>query len=210
MSSLRGIGFPIGACDDIGFTETPTQLVLRGGCGSGRRRFRGGPHFARRRFHRSDDIHIAGTTTEVAGERAADLLLGRVGVLLEQLIRRDEETWGAEPALQGVVLVKGFLQRRQRAIAGKRFNCFDAGSFHLHRERDAASAGAAVDQHRARPANAVRASDVRARKPQFAAQEVRQQQARLRPAFDLAAVNRHPHEDLCVAHGGPGPSATAC
>ena len=49
---------------------------------------RGSAHFARRGFHCSDDVHIARAATKVAGERAADLLLGRIGVLPEQLVRR--------------------------------------------------------------------------------------------------------------------------
>src|SRR6516225_4111697 len=76
---------------------------LRWCCGtSGRGR---GGELARRRLDRFDDVLVAGATTEVAGEAAADLLLGRVRVLLEQAVGARQHPRRAIAALKPVLLV---------------------------------------------------------------------------------------------------------
>ena len=84
----------------------------------------------------------------------------------------------AEAALQAVVLPEGLLQRMQHAVLHQALDRRDLGAVGLHREHQARAGRLAVDQHRARPADAVLAADVRAGEPQVLAQEVDQQLAR--------------------------------
>src|SRR6266550_8605302 len=80
--------------------------------GDRRRRFALGTrrHYLRRRLDRLDDVVVAGTAAEVALEPHADLLLGRVGVALEQLLGRHDHARRAEPALETMLVPEGLLQ----------------------------------------------------------------------------------------------------
>ena len=72
------------------------------------------PQDARRRAHRAHDRLVAGAAAEVAREPAADLVVRRVGVAVEQRLRRHEHAGRAEAALQRVLLDERALQRVQR------------------------------------------------------------------------------------------------
>src|SRR6266567_392975 len=56
-----------------------------------------------------DDVHVAGAATDVAGDRPPDLVLGWIGVALEQRGADEHHSGRAEPALQAVLLVKAGL-----------------------------------------------------------------------------------------------------
>src|SRR6266700_509068 len=60
-------------------------------------------------LHCLDDVHVTRTSAEVAFEAPADLILGRVGVLLEQVGRGHDEAGRAVPALQSVLIPEGLL-----------------------------------------------------------------------------------------------------
>src|SRR6478672_6121673 len=65
---------------------------------------------------RRDDVLVARAATDAAGDRRADLLLRRIGVLVQQAARGHQHAGGAEPALQRVLLVEPFLHGIQLAI----------------------------------------------------------------------------------------------
>src|SRR5215472_18532543 len=60
--------------------------------------------------HRLDDVLVAGAPAEVAGQRPADLLFGRIRVAVEQGLGREHHARRAEPALQPVLLLEALLQ----------------------------------------------------------------------------------------------------
>src|SRR5216683_2911296 len=59
-------------------------------------------HGGGRRLHRLDDVHVARAAAEVALEAFANLVIGRVRVLLEQVGRSHDHARGAVAALTGV------------------------------------------------------------------------------------------------------------
>ena len=75
-------------------------------------------HRARTGRHRLDDVVVARAPAEVALEPEADLLLGGVRVVAEDVDRLHDHPRCAEAALEGVVLVERLLHRVQRAVLG--------------------------------------------------------------------------------------------
>src|SRR3569833_4118585 len=62
---------------------------------------RGSPlHLLRSGQDRLHDVLVTRTAALVAGQRPANLVLGRVGGLLQQRLGREHHARGAEPALQ--------------------------------------------------------------------------------------------------------------
>src|SRR5215217_8756860 len=74
---------------------------------------------------RADDVLVARAAADAARDRGADLLLRRVGVLVEESSRRHEHPRRAEPALQCVVLVEALLDRVQPAVLLERLDRAD-------------------------------------------------------------------------------------
>src|SRR3954447_24481225 len=62
---------------------------------------------------RGNDVLVARATTDRAGDRGADLLVGRMRVLVQQRARGHEHPRCAEAAVQGVHLVEALLERVQ-------------------------------------------------------------------------------------------------
>src|SRR5512134_425031 len=56
-----------------------------------------------------DDVLVAGAAAEVAGQRPAHLVLRRVGVLIQQGLRRHHHPRGTESALQPVLVLEALL-----------------------------------------------------------------------------------------------------
>src|SRR4051812_21059958 len=83
---------PIGRCVSIA-TSDLLPLLLRGPAGGG------------------DDVLVAGAATDAAGDRRADLVVGGVGVRVEQRADRQHHARRAEAALQRVQLVEALLDR---------------------------------------------------------------------------------------------------
>jgi hypothetical protein len=110
---------------------------------------------------------------------------------LKQFQRAHDHAWGAETALQGVMVAKR-RQQRMLGIAGRaqaldrvnrRAVCLDGQDrARLH--------GAAIQAHRARAALGGVASDVRAGDTEFLAQEVDKQLAGLNLGPPLFTVHR--------------------
>ena len=127
---------------------------------------------------------VAGAAAEVARERLADLLLGRVRVALQQVGRGHDHARRAVAALQAVVLPERLLQRVQRAFLAHSLDRRDLGAVGLDGEQRAGLDRLAVEVDGARAAVGRVAADVRAGEPERLAQEVDQEQA----GFDLGAA----------------------
>src|SRR5437899_219565 len=81
--------------------------------------------------HGADDLVVAGAAAEIAGQPVAGLFLGRVLVLVEQRLRRDDESGGAEAALQRGVFEEFLLHRVQLVALGDALDRGDLPSLGL-------------------------------------------------------------------------------
>src|ERR1700720_1193219 len=75
----------------------PSYLLSLSGLGGG---LFGGPQ------HRLHDVLVAGAAAEVAGQRPAHVLLGRVGVFVEERLGGHHHPRCAEPALEPMLLLE--------------------------------------------------------------------------------------------------------
>src|SRR5262245_30513543 len=132
---------------------------------------------------------VTGTATEVAGDGLADLVVGGVGILLQQCLRREEDPGRAESALQPVVVPERLLERMQALAVGEPLDRRQLGAVHLDGEQQAAPHGLAAEQDRAGSADAVLAADVGAREIEAVAQEVREARPRLDGALPRLTVD---------------------
>src|SRR5262249_50600678 len=65
---------------------------------------------------RLDDVDVAGAAAEVAGDRLADVGLGRIGVLREQRAAGHHHAWRAVAALEPVLLPEALLDRVELVV----------------------------------------------------------------------------------------------
>ena len=137
----------------------------------------------------ADDFVVAGAAAEVVGEVEADLVLGRIGVLVEQGFGGDEEAGRTDAALQGGAFQKALLERVQVAVLGEAFDRFDLGPFGFDREDQAAVHRQAVHEHGARAAVAVVAAFLRAGQVQRIAEHLQEALPRLAEEFGGFAVD---------------------
>src|SRR3989440_2617338 len=143
----------------------------------------------RRPQHGFDDVLVAGAAAQVAGQRPADVLLGGVGVLLEQRLGRHHHARRAEPALQPVLLPEAFLQRVQLAGGGQALDGADLVPVGLDSQHRAGLDRAPVDQHGAGAAVGGVAAHVGPGQAEPAADQVGQQKPRLHLGDLLLAVD---------------------
>src|SRR5207253_234839 len=68
---------------------------------------------------RPHDVHVARAAADVALDAAADLLLARARIALEQVCRADQHAGGAVAALERVVRRERLLERRQPAVVAR-------------------------------------------------------------------------------------------
>src|SRR5437016_2379149 len=66
-----------------------------------------------------DDALVAGAAAQVAGDRHPHLLLGRIGIVAQELGQRDQHPGCTETALQAVIVAKRLLQRVQLLGVGR-------------------------------------------------------------------------------------------
>src|SRR6266849_9584241 len=83
-------------------------------------------------LHRLDDLRIGGAAAQVAGEIVLDLLVVRIGMAVEQLLRHQHEAGRAEAALEGALLDEGLLHRielsaRVEMLDGRHLGAVDEG-----------------------------------------------------------------------------------
>ena len=135
---------------------------------------------------RRDDVLVPRAAADRAGDRRADLLLGRIGVLVEQRARGHQHAGRAEAALQRVQLVEALLDRVELAVDLERLDRADLVAL-AHRRQDRAGLDRlAVHLHDAGAAVRGVAAPVRAGQPERLADEVDEQhgaaRSRGRPA----------------------------
>src|SRR4029077_18521807 len=116
-----------------------------------------------------DDVVVAGTAAEVALEPQSDLLLGRGGVALEQLLRRHDHARGAEAALEAMLIPERLLQRMERRSVCQALDRRDLGAIGLDGEDRSGLHAVAVHLDGARPAVARVATEMRPREPRHIA-----------------------------------------
>ena len=132
-------------------------------------------HDRRRVHHRVDQRLVAGAAAEVAVavEPRAHLLARRRLVVVEQHLRRHDETRRADAALRAAMRHPGDLQRMQFF---RRADAFDRDDLGARRELLdgglTAAVRLAVDDHRARAALAVFTADLATRQQHLLAQDV--------------------------------------
>src|SRR5437870_4039285 len=119
-----------------------------------------------------DDVLVAGAAAEIALERAANLLLARRRVLVQQAHRREHHPGRAVAALQRVLLVERLLHRVELAVRGETLDRRDLRAVRLDSEHGARLDRLAVEQHRAGAARRGVAAHIRARQPQAVAEDV--------------------------------------
>src|SRR5581483_10393064 len=156
---------------------------------------------AQRRLHGVDDGVVAGAAAVVARQKCADVLAAAGRALAQELGRGHEHAWRAEPALQGIALDECLLQVGDLAAVGEALDGDDLGAIGLHGEHQAAAYDGAIDAHRAGPAHAVLAAQVRAREPEIRAQEVDEVLAHGDGAHHRLAVDSQPDlQGFVLAH----------
>jgi len=111
------------------------------------------------------------------------------GVRAQEIEGGQEHPRRTEAALQAVVLAERFLERMELAVAHQALDCHELGALGLDSEHDARARRLAVEQNRARAADTMLASDVRAREREIFPDEVHEELARLAPALVLDAVH---------------------
>ena len=73
----------------------------------------------RNRLNGFDDVRVAGTATQIAGQSVSDFFFARLWILVEEIHRAHEKPGCAETALERMVIPKGLLQRMHLITIGK-------------------------------------------------------------------------------------------
>jgi hypothetical protein len=137
-----------------------------------------------------------------------DLLLGRVGIALQEIGGGHDHPRRAVAALQAVVVPEGLLERVQLVAVGHALDGLDLGAVGLDGKHRAALHRVAVDVHRARAAVGGVTADVRAGQTQVVAQQMDQEQTRL--DFDLVVLPVDGEAHGNGAHTSPLSSDAGC
>src|SRR4029077_14572116 len=95
--------------------------------------------------HRLDNLVVPGAAAQVAREPVAHLFLGRIGVALEERLRRDEHARRADAALERGVLEELLLQRVELVALGHALDRLYRSSLQLGAEDQAGAHQPAVD-----------------------------------------------------------------
>src|SRR5215831_7006108 len=139
---------------------------------------------------RVDDVLIAGAPAEITLEPGTDAFLRRLRFTPEQFQRAHDHSRGAEPALQGVMLAEGGLQRMLGITRlAQALDRVDRRSVRLNGQDRARLHGAAVEVHGARAALGRVAADMRARDAEVIPQEVHKQLPGLNLSLPPRAVD---------------------
>src|SRR3954449_988983 len=114
----------------------------RAGVGGGLGWFGGGAagtQCAGRVAHGPHDVLVPGAAAQVPFEALADLGVGGIGIVVEQVDRSHDHAGRAEPALQGVPVVEGLLDRVQGVVrTGEALDGGDVAAIGLHRQHGTA------------------------------------------------------------------------
>src|SRR6185503_5871896 len=102
-----------------------------------------------RELDRVQDLRVAGAPAEVAGERLANLVARRRGVLREQRLRGEQDARRAVPALRGAELRERLLQRVEPPSGCHALHRLDGAALEIGGKRETREDRGAVDDHRA-------------------------------------------------------------
>src|SRR3954453_21177843 len=131
--------------------------------------------------HGLDDVLIARAATEVRRQNLENLLVRQFGIGLQRVYRKHQEAGRAEAALERMMGDEGLLHGVQFVAVGETFDRSDALALRLDREHQAGSYRIIVEDHRARAADAVLATDMRPGQPAFVADDIGERFSRLDP-----------------------------
>src|SRR5215211_1346804 len=123
---------------------------------------------------RVEDLLVAGAAAEVARQGLPYLSIGRVRVAAQQVVRRHDQAWRAEPALHAPRLDERLLHRVQILAFGYPLDSDDIQAFGLPGGHQAGADELAAEVYGARPALALLAGVLRAGHSEPFAQDVEQ------------------------------------
>src|SRR5579885_283144 len=140
------------------------------------------------RFDGLENLQVAGTAAEIAGKCFANLRAGRMLIVFEQGLCRDENGVRAVDALIGAEIGESFLKRMQMAAGGEALDGLDDFAIAFERELEAGEDGLAIEEDRAGTAFAEFAAVFGAGKAEILAQEFQQSFIRGESCFDVLAI----------------------
>src|SRR5437867_265455 len=156
LRSIRAPRPPISTSSTAIRSPLPWRVPERlPGCLTFRLQLAGGP------LNGLHNVLVAGAPAAVAGDRPPDLVLRRVGVLLEERCGREHHAGRAEAALQAVLLVEPLLNRVQLTGEPETLHGRDLVAVGHHAEEGAGLDRQPFEQDRAGPAARRVAPDVR-------------------------------------------------
>src|SRR5678815_1499859 len=143
------------------------------------------PPFLGGELHRFDDFRVRRAAAKVTGKVVPDRVVVGIRVLVEELARHQDETGGAEAALEGAALDERFLHRVGFGIA---FDRNDVSSLGQRGEVETPRNRAAIDEQSATAAQALAAALARAVQAERSLQYLHQSLVRLDLRLDCFAV----------------------
>ncbi len=138
---------------------------------------------------------MGAAAAQIRLQLGADLLVGRLGIPLQQRLRPHHHAGDAIAALRRLLFHEGALDRRRRLDGAEPFQRRHLLAFEQQQRRHAGQHRLAVDDHRAGAALAEPAAEFGGVELDFVAQHV--EQRRIRIGFDLVIVTI----DLQCHHG---------
>ncbi len=164
------------------------------------------PHRLGGRADGGDDVLVARAAAVVALDRVADLVVGRIGVVGQQVGGRHDHARGAEAALEAVLLPEGGLERMQVVTGRHPFDRPDLASVRLDGQHRARLDGHAVHVDGAGTALAGVAADVGAGQVEVFAEGLDQETSRLHVQLPACPID---DERDVFAHGREPPATRA-
>src|SRR5947207_10399444 len=105
--------------------------------------------FAGRELHCLDELWISAAAAQIARQIVSDLVIGRLGVLVEQLLRHHYETGRAEAALESACFNERFLHWVELAVLREMLHGGHLRAVGEGRQIETARHGVTVHQDRA-------------------------------------------------------------
>ena len=140
---------------------------------------------------------VAGTAAEIADQRGADLLIGRIVVAGDEVAHVHEDAGRAVTALQRMGFLEGGLQGMWLAVLGQALNGQDPAPRNLSCEQHARLHSLTVELDRAGAADPLeRAADVGAGEIEMVSQKVNEQGSGRDIRLDLLPVDMGADSDL--------------
>jgi hypothetical protein len=148
------------------------------------------PHLGCRIENGAHDLVVAGASAEVPGEFVANLLLGRVRVLVEKGFGRDKEARGANAALKGRMFEELLLEGVEAFGRGEAFHGENLSPLCFDGEYEARADDIAVEKDAAGAAVSGCTAFLRASEVEFVPQDFQQRLAGFAEDFGFLAVQR--------------------